>query len=135
MNDNMSTRRASTDINTGTGADIYESQFVNGSAQTPISTVFPNTLNIFAPFDASMFPFASEHPFANNLRHQLQLNSPNFDRPSSTMSQSTIYTDLFSRCPESVSTILSDLEDTDVIESYVSFKNADDSSNNQAQHE
>ena len=139
MSRNTATRRESTDTNTaGPGADIDESQFATGSAQTPTfcpntNTALSNNLHIFGQHGTvSEFPFESdEQPLANTLWHQLQFINPNPGSPSSTISQSRIYTDLYD--PQSVSTVLTD--DTDVIESYNSFENIRYLSNNQDQHE
>ena len=134
----MATRRESTDTDTAgpAGADIDESQFATGSAQTPtFSTALSNNLHIYGQHGTDVFsavPFESdEQPLANTLWHQLQFINPNPGSPSSTISQSTIYTDLYG--PQSVSTVLTD--DTDVIESYNSFENIRYLSNNQDQHE
>ena len=137
----MATRRESTD--TETGEDIDESQFATGSAQTPaFSTTLSNNLHIFGQHGADMFSSfpseSDEQPLANQLWRQLQLNSPNPGIPSSTILQSTVYTDLYPYGPPSVSTIYTDLygpqsvstvltdtdlDDTDVIESHNSFEN------------
>ena len=50
-----------------------------------------------------------QQPLANKLRHQLQLNNPYTGSPSSTISQSTTYTDLYPYRPQSVSTNYTDL--------------------------
>ena len=132
----MATRRESTDTETGEGID--ESQFATGSAQTPaFSTALSNNLHIFGQHGADMFstfPFASEQPLANTLGHQLQFINPNPGSPSSTISQSTIYTDLYPYGPPSVSTVLTDLQldDTNVTynnDSIVNFEGSSGSGN------
>ena len=155
MSRNTATRRESTDTNTaGPGADIDESQFATGSAQTPTfcpntNTALSNNLHIFGQHGTvSEFPFESdEQHLANKLWRKLQLNSPNPGSPSSSISQSRIYTDLYGPPsvstiytdlydPQSVSTVLTDtdLDDTDVIESHNSFENIGNLPNNQDQH-
>ena len=144
----MATRRESTD--TDTSDDIDKS---TGSAQTqPLSAVLFNTFDILGYHDTIS---ASE---LNNLRQQLQLSGPNLDRPSSTISQSSsgsflasisnqypqskIYLDLDDKSysviladgPKPASTILTDLNDTDVIESHNSFENIGNLSSNQDHH-
>ena len=137
----MATRRESTDTDTAgpAGADIDESQFATGSAQTPaFSTALSNNLHIFGQHGANMFstfPFASEQPLANTSWHQLQFINPNPGSPSSTISQSTIYTDLYPYGPPSVSTVLTDLQldDTNVTYNNDSIVNFKGSSGNQDQ--
>ena len=76
----MATRRESTD--TDTSDDIDKS---TDSVQTqPLSEVLFNTFDILGYHDTIS---ASE---LKNLRQQLQLSSPNPDRPSSTISQSPL---------------------------------------------
>ena len=144
----MATRRESTD--TDTSMNIDES---TGSAQTqPLSAVLFNTFDVLGYHDTIS---ASE---LNNLRQQLQLSGPNLDRPSSTISQSSsgsflastnnqcpqskIYLDLDDKSysviladgPQPASTILTDLNDTDVIESHNSFENIGNLPKIQDQH-
>ena len=57
---------------------------------------FSNNNNLYIP--------DQQQPLANKLRHQLQLNNPYTS--SSTISQSTTYTDLYG--PQPVSTVLTD---------------------------
>ena len=147
----MATRRESTD--TDTSDDIDESQFSTDSAQTqPFSTVLFNAFDILGYHDTIS---ASE---IKSLRQQLQLSSPNLDRPSSTISQSSsgsflasisnqcpqskIYLDLDDKSyyvlladdPQPASTILTDLDDTAVKESHNSVENIGNLSNNQDHH-
>ena len=149
----MATRRESTDLETNTSDNIDESQYSTDSAQTqPLSAVLFNTFDILGYHDTIS---ASE---LNNLRQQLQLSSPNLDRPSSTISQSSsgsflasisnqcpqskIYLDLDDKSysviladgPQPASTILTDLDDTAVKESHNSVENIGNLSTNQHHH-
>ena len=118
-----------------------------GSAQTqPFSTVLSNTFPIFGYHDdASMYSaLPSDFEQLNNPRQQLQLTSPNLDRPSSTISQSSSGYFLAStnnQCSQSTihpygpSAVSTDLTDnTVVIGSHNSFKNIGNLSNNQHHH-
>ena len=153
MNSNMST-------NAGfTGADIEESQFGgknylhllqsnygsigNGGVQTPtFSTAISNYLGNHNAAMLSELPLAFEQGLAlKQLQQlQLQLNSP-AGSPSSTLSLSTIYTDLISltdalgngpKITQSVLTHLTDAIDTGAIQSQGSFVDTRDSTNNQS---
>ena len=64
------------------------------------------------------------------------MSGPNLDRPSSTISQSRIYLDLDDKSysVHSPQAFLTDLDDTDVIESHNSFENIGNLSSNQDHH-